>query len=106
MEIIKSFKLEVDEKFTMETHVLICESVLLYKYKVAKMKNLTIVTKQWLIDSYQQKKLLKTDQYEVKIFQNLNFYLYKLNNELTNNLSKFICEMNGIIDHELQRDQL
>lgn len=104
IQAIRHFGFEFDEKYSLQTSVLVCETVLLIKYKVAKMKQIKIVTKLWLLDSFRQKEVLNMDKYEVKIFQNLDFFLLGIEESKRNLLCSLIRENNGKIHTEIKPD--
>jgi hypothetical protein len=75
-KIIKELNLEYEEDFTRRTSVLICESVLLQKYKVGKIMDICVTNRKWLLDSKNNAEISDPKNYEISIFENLKICLF------------------------------
>lgn len=93
---IQDLRLIVDENLTMKTNLLICDSIFSQKYRMAKILDIKVVTKNWLIESHR----LKTDQdfkiHEFGIFQNLKIHFFGFDIFKFETLNEITKKCNGV----------
>jgi hypothetical protein len=100
--------LHYDENFTCHTEMLICDFIMNAKYKIAKIRKILIVSKNWLLKSAEHKRLLETKEHEYGILEGLKihffgfdaFKLQTLKDIVRNNKGTIVKDLNKILTGE------
>ncbi len=100
---IKSLNLIYSPNLTLQTDVLLCESIMLHKYRTAKIINIKIVSKYWLIESYKNKKPVDISNYEFGIFENLKINLFGFDFFKQDKIYEMIKQCNGVPFKDLNK---
>ena len=85
----------IDEELTGKTDYLVCKSILIEKFRIAKILKIKVVKSKWIYDSEQQGKLLNPDLYKFLTFENLKFFLLGFDNIQAKEVGRTIME-NGV----------
>ena len=75
-QLAKDLNLTVEENFNTSVEIVVVKLILVQKYRLAKILNLKIVSKKWIIDSYREQKILPINNYETGPLQDLKIFLY------------------------------
>ncbi|KAM3147796.1 hypothetical protein pb186bvf_000124 [Paramecium bursaria] len=84
---------------TFTTDALICKSVKQDKYKIAKILNIDIVSQQWILNSFNQEKLLDRKNFLLKYFKGVSLALLGFQDNEYEKLHKHIVDNEGVCDN-------
>lgn len=89
--------LTIEENFNTTVELVVVKSILVQKYRLAKILNVKIVAKNWIIDSHKEKRLLPTSNYETAALEDLKIYLYGFDPFFSKNIEEAAIQHKAII---------
>lgn len=93
---IAELKLICDENFTVQTNLLICDSIFSQKYRMAKIFNVQVVKKNWLIESHRLRVEQDRKNYEFGTFEGLKMYFFGFDVFKFETFNEIAAKNNGI----------
>lgn len=91
----QSLGFSIDGELTGKTDFLICKSILVEKFRIAKILNISVVSSAWILESLQQGALLDPSHFQFSIFEDLKFFLLGFSGEQATSISQIILENRG-----------
>jgi hypothetical protein len=91
----KSLGFSIDEELTGSTSYLVCKSILIEKYRIAKILEIKVIKGEWITESFQRKSILPAEDYQFAIFENLRFFLLGFEDKQAIEIAKKIVASKG-----------
>ena len=91
----KNMGFAIDSELTGKTDYLVCKSILIEKFRIAKILKIKVVNSKWIYESEKQGRVLTPDNYKFSTFENLKFFLLGFDNQQAKEVGKTLLENGG-----------
>lgn len=91
----KNLGLKINDELTGKTDFLVCKSILVEKFRIAKILNISVAKSLWIQDSTKAGTLLDPLDYQFSIFEDLKFFLLGFEKKQAIQVAKEIVNCKG-----------